>query len=92
LAKNSKLIEAMKAIADRKGATPGQLALGWLLARKPWIVPIPGTRQRSRLEENIGAASLGLDAEDLAAIEAAVRANAIEGERYNAHELTMVNL
>jgi aryl-alcohol dehydrogenase-like predicted oxidoreductase len=56
------------------------------------MVPIPGTRKRSPLEENIAAASLDLDAEDVAAIEAAVRANAIEGERYNARELTMVNL
>lgn len=92
LEKNARLIAALKAIADRKEATTGQLALAWLLARKPWIVPIPGTRKRSRLEENIGAAALDLDAGDLAAIEAAVKANAIAGERYDAHGLSMVNL
>ncbi len=82
----------MKAIADRKGATPGQLALAWLLARKPWIVPIPGTRKRSRPEENIGAASIDLDAKDIAAIEAVVSENTVEGARYNERELMMVNL
>ncbi len=68
------------------------MALHWLLAKKPFFVPIPGTRKRSRLEENIGAASFSLDAEDLVAIEEAVRANAIEGERYNEREKMLVNL
>jgi aryl-alcohol dehydrogenase-like predicted oxidoreductase len=92
LEKNAKLITALKVIADGKGATPGQLALAWLLAQKPWIAPIPGTRKRSRLEENLGAAALALGAEDLAAIESAVAANAVEGKRYDERELTMVNL
>jgi aryl-alcohol dehydrogenase-like predicted oxidoreductase len=92
LKKNGRLIAAMRAIADRKGATPGQLALAWLLARQPWIVPIPGTRKRSRLEENIGAASIDLDAKNIAAIEAVVSENTVEGARYNERELMMVNL
>ena len=92
LEKNTNLIEALKTIAQRKGATPGQLALAWLLAQKPWIVPIPGTRKLSRLEENIGASSLNLDSDDLAAIETAVKANAITGKRYDERGLNMVNL
>ncbi|KIZ38990.1 MULTISPECIES: aldo/keto reductase [Rhodopseudomonas] len=92
LQKNAALVETLKAIAEPKGATPGQLALAWLLARKPWIVPIPGTRKRSRLEENIGAVSLDLDQADLAAIEAAVESNKVEGQRYRDNELSMVNL
>lgn len=92
LQKNAAFVETLKAIAEPKGATPGQLALAWLLARKPWIVPIPGTRKRSRLEENIGAVSLDLDQVDLAAIEAAVESNKVEGQRYRDNELSMVNL
>lgn len=92
LQKNVALVETLKAIAEPKGATPGQLALAWLLARKPWIVPIPGTRKRSRLEENIGAVSLELSEADLAAIEAAVESNKVEGQRYRDDELSMVNL
>ncbi len=92
LKKNAALVETLKAIAGPKGATPGQLALAWLLARKPWIAPIPGTRKRSRLEENIGAVSLNLEEADLAAIEAAVESNKVEGQRYRDNELSMVNL
>jgi len=92
LQKNVALVETLKAIAEPKGATPGQLALAWLLARKPWIVPIPGTRKRTRLEENIGAVSLELSEADLAAIEAAVESNKVEGQRYRDDELSMVNL
>jgi aryl-alcohol dehydrogenase-like predicted oxidoreductase/short-subunit dehydrogenase len=73
---NIALVEAVEKIAARKGATPAQLALAWLLARKPWIVPIPGTRRLSRLEENIGAANLALDDSDNEAIEAEPERNA----------------
>nr|WP_154325420.1 aldo/keto reductase [Pantoea sp. 201603H] len=92
LQKNAALIEQLKAIATPKGATPGQLALAWLLARKPWIVPIPGTRKLSRLEENIGAVSLELSDAELAAIEKVIAENQIEGQRYQDNELSMVNL
>ena len=92
MAKNASLVEALRAIAEPKAATTGQLALAWLLAQKPWIVPIPGTRKHSRLEENIGAVALQLSAADLAAIEKAVEENAIEGTRYDAQGLKMLNL
>jgi aryl-alcohol dehydrogenase-like predicted oxidoreductase len=78
---NAALVERIKTIAVRRSATPAQIALAWLLARKPWIVPIPGTRRLDRLEENIGAAALVLTPEDLEEIEAATDI-AITGERY----------
>jgi len=92
LQKNLSLIDTLKAIAAAKNATPGQLALAWLLAKKPWIVPIPGTRKRARLEENIAAAELSLTPGDIQAIESAVSANTIEGRRYSDQEMTMLNL
>ena len=72
-------------IAVRKKATPAQIALAWLLAQKPWIVPIPGTTKLHRLEENIGAAKLSLSAEDLSQIEGALSHITIEGARYPEH-------
>ena len=81
-AANMALVELLKAIAAEKGATPAQLALAWILAQKPWIVPIPGTRSLSRLEENLGGAELILTAADLAQIEEASQAVKIQGERY----------
>ena len=92
LQKNLSMVDALKAIAAGKNATPGQLALAWLLAKKSWIVPIPGTRKRSRLEENMASAEISLTPADLLAIETAVPAHAIEGRRYDDKELTMVNL
>ncbi|MEB2847986.1 aldo/keto reductase [Rhizobiales bacterium RZME27] len=80
--KNQALIDLLKKIADGKGATTAQIALAWLLAQKPWIVPIPGTTKLHRLEENIGAAEVELTASDLAEIETAAAAIQIEGERY----------
>jgi aryl-alcohol dehydrogenase-like predicted oxidoreductase len=79
---NLVLVDLLRSIAERKGATPAQIALAWLLAQKPWIVPIPGTTKRSRLEENIGAADVELTAEDLAEIEAAASKIEIQGNRY----------
>ncbi len=72
-------------IADDRGATRAQVALAWLLARKPWIVPIPGTTKLHRLQENVGAASVALTADDLAAIEQALGAITVQGDRYPAH-------
>ena len=69
-------------MAQRKHATPGQIALAWLLAQKPWIVPIPGTTKLHRLEENIKAADVELTAEDLADIESAASQITIQGARY----------
>ncbi|PYO95023.1 MAG: aldo/keto reductase, partial [Gemmatimonadetes bacterium] len=68
---NLALVDALRTIATRKKTTPAQIALAWLLARKPWIVPIPGTTKLARLDENIGAAAIALSAEDLRAIESA---------------------
>lgn len=79
---NLELVDMIKSIATDKGATPAQIALGWLLAQKPWIVPIPGTRRLERLEENLGGADIVLTADDLARIEAASQSVKIAGERY----------
>ncbi|MBB3977566.1 aryl-alcohol dehydrogenase-like predicted oxidoreductase [Rhizobium azooxidifex] len=80
--KNQALIDLLKRIAGEKRATPAQIALAWLLAQKPWIVPIPGTTKLHRLEENLGAADVELTAADLAEIERAAAEIRIEGERY----------
>jgi aryl-alcohol dehydrogenase-like predicted oxidoreductase len=79
---NQALVALLQAIAERKRLTPGQVALAWLLNQKPWIVPIPGTTKRHRLEENIGAADVELTLDDLADIEGAASAIPIQGARY----------
>ncbi len=79
---NQAVIDLLGRIAKRKNATPAQIALAWLLAQKPWIVPIPGTTKLSRLEENIGAASIQLTPEDLREIDAATAKIAVQGARY----------
>ncbi|GAA5233600.1 aldo/keto reductase [Verticiella sediminum] len=79
---NQPLVEAIGSIAEKKGITRAQLALAWLLARKPWIVPIPGTTRLPRLQENLGAAKITLDDEDLKEIETAVSRIDLVGERY----------
>jgi len=80
--KNQALIELLKRIADEKKATPAQIALAWLLAQKPWIVPIPGTTKLLRLKENLGAASIKLTVQDVAEIKRAAAEIHVEGERY----------
>ena len=85
LARNLQLLSVIEAMAKAKGCTPGQIALAWLLAQKPWIVPIPGTTKLPRLEENIGAASVELSSEDLRDIHSAVSKVTVQGERYPAH-------
>jgi aryl-alcohol dehydrogenase-like predicted oxidoreductase len=82
---NQALIDLLAMIADRKQATPAQTALAWLLAQKPWIVPIPGTRRVERLDENIGATAVELTADDLKEIETAASKIHIEGARYPEH-------
>jgi len=79
---NQALIHLLGSIAERKKAAPAQIALAWLLAQKPWIVPIPGTTKLNRLEENIGAVSVQLTPEDLQDIEAAASKIKVEGARY----------
>ena len=81
---NQGLVDRLGLIASENGATPAQIALAWLLAQKPWIVPIPGTTKLHRLEENIGAASVMLSADDLAKIEAALADLEVQGDRYPA--------
>src|SRR5256714_4341707 len=82
---NQSLVELLGEIAARKHATPAQIALAWLLARKPWIVPIPGTTKLARLDENIAAAAIALSPEDLRSIESATSQITIQGARYPEH-------
>jgi aryl-alcohol dehydrogenase-like predicted oxidoreductase len=79
---NLALVDLLGRIAERKGATPAQIALAWLLAQKPWIVPIPGTTKLARLEENIGAALVDLSADDLREIKDAAAKITVQGARY----------
>ena len=79
---NQSLVDLLKTIADRKQATTAQVALAWLLAQKPWIVPIPGTTKAARLQENLGAVDVDLTPVDLAEIEAAAALITVEGDRY----------
>jgi aryl-alcohol dehydrogenase-like predicted oxidoreductase len=79
---NQTLVQAIGGIADRKGLTRAQIALAWVLAQEPWIVPIPGTTKLHRLEENIGAAAVELNADDLREIDGALSRLTIEGARY----------
>jgi aryl-alcohol dehydrogenase-like predicted oxidoreductase len=82
---NQALVDLLGKIAVRKHATPAQVALAWLLAQKPWIVPIPGTRRVERMEENLAAAALSLTADDLGEIEGAAEQIQIQGARYPEH-------
>src|SRR5438876_11016578 len=82
---NQALIDLLGSIAERKKATVAQIALAWLLAQKPWIVPIPGTTKLHRLEENIGAASIQLTSDDLREIENAASKITVHGARYPDH-------
>ena len=82
-AANQAVVDVIGGIAKSKRATPAQIALAWLLAQKPWIVPIPGTTKLNRLEENLGGADVSLSKDDLAAIDKAVSAIAVTGARYS---------
>jgi aryl-alcohol dehydrogenase-like predicted oxidoreductase len=88
---NQALVDALGRIADQKKATKAQIALAWLLAQKPWIVPIPGTTKLHRLEENLGAVKVVLTADDLKEIRDAVSAIDVQGDRYPAHLQSLVN-
>jgi len=76
------VIDLLERIAAQKGGTPAQIALAWLLAQKSWIVPIPGSRKLSRLEENMGSADIELTEQDLTIIREAVERIAVVGDRY----------
>jgi aryl-alcohol dehydrogenase-like predicted oxidoreductase len=82
---NQALVDLLAGIAQRKKATPAQIARAWLLAQKPWIAPIPGTTKLKRLEENIGAAAIELTPDDLNGIDQAASEIDVQGERYPAH-------
>lgn len=88
---NQALVDALGRIADQKKATKAQIALAWLLAQKPWIVPIPGTTKLHRLEENLGGARVELTADDLKAIHDAISVIDVQGERYPAQLQSLVN-
>jgi aryl-alcohol dehydrogenase-like predicted oxidoreductase len=88
---NQALVDALGRIAEQKKATKAQIALAWLLAQKPWIVPIPGTTKLHRLEENLGSANVVLAAEDLKEIHDAVSAIPVQGDRYPANLESLVN-
>jgi aryl-alcohol dehydrogenase-like predicted oxidoreductase len=79
---NQALVDLLKETAQRKKGTPAQVALAWLLAQKPWIVPIPGTTKLHRLEENIGAAAIELTPDDLREIDSAASKIPVQGNRY----------
>jgi aryl-alcohol dehydrogenase-like predicted oxidoreductase len=88
---NQALVEVVTNFAKRKKATPAQIALAWLLAKKPWIVPIPGTTKLSRLEENLGGATIDLTTEDVRALEEASSAIKVEGDRYPATHQKLID-
>jgi aryl-alcohol dehydrogenase-like predicted oxidoreductase len=79
---NQALVDLLGGIAERKKATPAQIALAWLLAQNPWIVPIPGTTKLERVEENIGAAAIELTPDDLREIDSATSRISVQGARY----------
>ncbi|MET7542605.1 aldo/keto reductase [Streptomyces sp. NPDC005507] len=87
---NQALVDHVAALARAKDATPGQVALGWLLAQQPWIVPIPGTRRIERVEENAGATRVGLSADELADLDALASRVGVRGDRYNEMHMGLV--
>ena len=89
---NQAVVDLLASVAQRKGATPAQIALAWLLAQKPWIVPIPGTRKLHRLEENLGAADVELSVDELTEIENAASKIQVQGGRYSEAAERMTNL
>ncbi len=84
-AANHAIVDLLRNVAQTHGATPAQVAIGWVLARAPWIVPIPGTTKLARLEENLGALDLHLTAEEVAKLTEAAEAIPITGARYPEH-------
>lgn len=91
LAANQALVDHVRTLADTKDATPGQIALAWLLAQHPWVVPIPGTRRTSRIRENAAATTVGLTADERADLDALARRIGVHGDRYNSTHMGYVN-
>jgi aryl-alcohol dehydrogenase-like predicted oxidoreductase len=88
--KNQVFVDLLKRVADKKGATPAQIALAWLLSQRPYIVPIPGTTKLHRLDENLGAAGIELTKADLLEINEAASRLQAEGDRYAPAQLAMI--
>ncbi len=88
---NMRAASAVREIAKRKGGTPGQIALAWLLHKGPDVVPIPGTKRRKYLEENVGAANVSLDAQEMSTLDATLAPEKIAGPRYNEKQMSMVD-
>ena len=91
LAANQVLVEYVKELAAAKGATPGQIALAWLLAQQPWIAPIHGTRRTSRIQENANATTVPLSADELADLDGLAQRIGVQGDRYNAQHMGYIN-
>jgi aryl-alcohol dehydrogenase-like predicted oxidoreductase len=91
LAANKPIMDALKRFAEKKNATPAQISLAWLLAKKPFIVPIPGTRSIDHLSENVGAVNVQLTPEDLRELDSAVSLIKVHGGRMNAEQMKMVD-
>ncbi len=89
--RNQALVDHVTQLADGKGATPGQIALAWLLAQQPWIVPIPGTRRVSRLDENLASTAVGLSADEIADLNGMATRIGVQGDRYNSQHMGYVN-
>lgn len=92
LSANEALVAYVRALAEPKGCTPGQIALAWLLAQQPWIVPIPGTRRRARIDENTGATQVALSADEIADLDSLAARIGVQGDRYNPAGMAMVGL
>jgi aryl-alcohol dehydrogenase-like predicted oxidoreductase len=90
LAANQPIIDLLKRLGEQKNATPAQIALAWILAQKPWIVPIPGTRNLEHLSENLGAVDVRLTSDDLREIETAFAAITVHGGRMNEMQMEIV--
>ena len=88
---NVRAASAVRDIASKRGATPGQVAIAWLLAKGPDVVPIPGSKRRQHLEENVGAAEVTLGAQEMAALDAALAPGKVSGPRYNPRQMSMVD-
>ncbi|MDT5152938.1 MAG: hypothetical protein QOI01_4671 [Mycobacterium sp.] len=92
IAANEELVNRVRILAEAKGASPGQIALAWLLAQQPWIVPIPGTRRRGRIDENAGSAQVALSSDEVADLDALAAQVGVRGDRYNAAGMAMIGL
>ncbi|MET9272224.1 aldo/keto reductase [Kribbella sp. NPDC003557] len=92
LGANEELVSYVRSIAEPKGCSPGQVAIAWLLAQQPWIVPIPGTRRRERIDENTGATQVALSADEIAGLDALAARVGVGGDRYNPAGMAMVGL